>query len=710
MPAELQPEYSPVDTSRLLHYLGPQGPLAKRLKNYEFRTQQVEMARAVAEAFNSGQHFLVEAGTGTGKSLAYLLPALLWSAANRERVVVSTQTITLQEQLFRRDLPLLMDCLDITARCVVLKGRTNYLCLRKWRGYVQQPDLYTTGAELAFQARVTRWLQETETGDKEEANLDGEMEEFWPLVAADSESCPGARCTWWSQGCYLRAARQEAERANIIVVNHSLLFSDIKSDRQVLPPHRHLIVDEAHHLEDTATRHLSYEFDMALLDRSLAGAAGEGRGDQGLLKHIPDLARRAREAATTFKNLVSSLVLSLGPVRVPEYAYPLTLRITSDIRSGTEWAGLLEAGVNLGFALETLSECLGEVASDLEDLGDEDGARPVRPSAFVLRLHGVVKEHLQALDFFLEGSDPNYVSWVEETVPGGEKGRGEGEVRLYSAPVDVSSLLSEHFFQPLRTAVLTSATLTVKGNFSYLQDRLGLKETGGNDVRTLMVDSPFYYRDQVLLCLVEDAPNPRHFDPQTLSADLIPFLSELIQIVGGRTLVLFTSYQLLTLVHAQLKADCEPLGIRILGQGLDGTRTSLIEEIKSGRDCVVLGTSSFWEGIDIPGEELSCVVITRLPFSPPFLPVIEARHEHLRRRGMNPFAAYSLPEAIIRFKQGFGRLIRSAYDQGVVVVYDPRIVPGRTPYGRYFIDSLPGPEVAVGPRERILERVRAWLG
>lgn len=702
------PPLEPLSPERLVALLQPGSQLAGQIEGYEVRDGQRGMLGAVARAFDQGRHLLVEAGTGTGKSLAYLLPAIAWARSTGQRVVIATHTVNLQEQLIERELPLAGRRLP--ANTALLKGRGHYLCLKLWQEQLERP---ADAASAPLAARVASWLAQTRTGDREELGFLGDDEERWSAISAETVACPGRRCNWYDR-CFLFAARRRAEQADVVVANHALLLSDIRTGGGVLPEHRHVIVDEAHHLEDEAAKHLGVQLSERRLAAYLKGAAARlaslrhlwepqarGTGEAGARASGALAGVRAGEAAVAAAlPEADGLFERLGPWverRSGSGAYGrFTARFEPRRADDAVWADIETIAGRLAAHLEEMAAALAEAATALDPLVDE-----LRQSE-LQALATQAGEFAAACRLSVDGAD-GWVSWAE--VPQ-RRGRG-GAAVLQAAPIDPGPILAERLFKARDSVVLTSATLTVADSFGFAAQRLGL-DRDRDRYDTLAVPSPFDYRHQALLCVPHDLPATRGIEPALYAAAVAPFLVRLFRCTGGRALCLFTSNRLLRAVYAACKAPLEREGIVVLGQGLDGSRSRLAGALREPGATVVFGSSSFWEGVDIPGEALSCVVLAQLPFWSPDIPLVQARVEAIEADGRSSFEHLSLPQAVLRFKQGFGRLIRSRRDRGVAVCLDGRLVAAR--YGRVFLDSLPGPEVFSGDCDGVLRRVAGWLG
>ena len=689
----------PDDPELIVAMLGPEGPLAGVLPDYEHREPQMQMLLAVAQIQARGGTLLVEAGTGTGKSLAYLLPSLARSVRQHERVVVSTNTHTLQEQLMNKDLPGLSDWLPWGFKACLLKGRSNYVSLRRWRRYLVQPC--ADADELRFKLKVLVWLHTTESGDRSELRLHGRDEVLWTHIASDPLDCIGVHCT--AEDCYVHRARAEADAADLVVVNHALLLADAEVGGGLLPEFDHLVVDEAHHLEEAATQGLRQEVDgpglLALLERLAVRPAGtiepggllvelrkqprlgaSGEGFTSAIGHALAAAPRVRDLFTLATDRVN--------VRLSEAERrEESVRIVAALREETAWQELIVAAESASTALAALETSLRVVASAAREwLGGDEADQGVRELE-------IIRGRLQAASILILEAllqpDPNRVYWFSLVA------RHES-LLLRSAPVNVGNLLRERVYAEKRSTVFTSATLAVGGSFDYFRSRVGL----GPNVEELVLPSPFDFYHQALVCMPSDFPTPEHED---FDARVTEVVAAVASRARGRTLVLFTSHRQLRDVHEGLKHRVDLDDLLILGQGIDGQRRQLLKSFEESERPLLLGTSTFWEGIDIPGERLSCVIVVRLPFPVPTEPVYAARAERLR----DAFAQLALPQAALRLKQGFGRLIRRSSDRGAVVILDHRIL-GRD-YGRAFLEILPPASRYIGPADEIAAHVGSWL-
>jgi predicted DnaQ family exonuclease/DinG family helicase len=683
-------ERPPEDAAALTALVGPEGPFAAALPGYEHRESQMQMLLAVAQIQARGGTLVVEAGTGTGKSLAYLVPSIARAVSHRQRVIVSTNTHTLQEQLMGKDLPGLREWLPWDFKACLLKGRSNYISLRRWRRYLVEPCL--DAEELMFKLKLLTWLHTTESGDRSELRLYGKEEVWWTRVASDPLDCVGIHCT--KEDCYVHRARAEADTADLVVVNHALLLADAEVGGGLLPEYDHLVVDEAHHLEDAATRGLRQEVDgpgvVALLER-LSGALLEdlrrqphlGASDDAFAGAGPQAVTAAERVRELFRTADSWVAARLGEADRREES----LRITGALREAGGWEDIRLAGENAVTSLAALDTSLRRAVGGVRDwLGGEEPDQGIRELEMI---RGRLETALAVLEEALLKPDSNRVYWFSQV------SRAEN-LLLRAAPINVGSLLRDRVYADRRSTVFTSATLAVGGTFDYFSSRVGL----GPEIEEMILPSPFDFYHQALVCLPTDLPLPEDEEFDSAVEELIAAIARR---VGGRTLALFTSHRQLRDVHAALKQRVDLDEVLILGQGIDGQRRQLLKTFEEADRPLLLGTSTFWEGIDIPGERLSCVIVVRLPFPVPTDPVYAARAEQVR----DPFTQLALPQAALRLKQGFGRLIRRSTDRGAVAILDNRIL-GRD-YGRTFLDVLPPASRFVGPEAEVAGRVGAWL-
>jgi ATP-dependent DNA helicase DinG len=694
----------PDETASVLEY---GGPFSKHFEAYEHRPEQVEMLRAVTTALSEGQHLMVEAGTGVGKSFAYLIPAALFSIQNNTRVIVSTNTINLQDQLIQKDIPSLRKALGLDLRAAVLKGRSNYLCPRRVEviRHSGPKDL----DELRVLAKVLVWLDGNPSGDRNDINLTRPAEkDVWIRLSAEDDACTTENCLGRENGsCPFYRARQAALTSHILVVNHALLLADVATGSKVLPEYNYLIVDEAHHLEAATTGALSFKLTQYDLERMMREVGSHQSGVLGfLLSAVKDTMRpsdfaqlsqtvqRAGEMAFRLENqardFFATLQYFISEQREgrPKSQYAYQERILPSSRTLPGWDEVELAWSGSGETLRLLLNCIAEiykVASDLYADG-HDEIEDINGS--ISSIYRRLTEAENNISGLIHEPSAEMVYWIE-IQPNGNR------LSLQAAPLRVGPLIEKYLWHEKNSVILTSATLTASGDFNYIRNNLNADEADD-----LTLGSPFDYENSTLLFLAKDVPEPNaHGYQQAVDRTLI----QLCKSTGGRALVLFTSYAQLKRTSQTITGPLADEGIEVYEQGEGASPNSLLDAFKTSEKAVLLGTRSFWEGVDIPGEQLSVVVMVKLPFDVPSDPLIAARSETFE----DPFNEYQLPEAILKFRQGFGRLIRSASDRGIVVVLDRRLLT--KPYGRSFIDALPQCTLRQGNLSELPKMAEKWL-
>ncbi|NVN98173.1 MAG: DEAD/DEAH box helicase family protein [Geobacteraceae bacterium] len=706
-------------------FFAPDGVMAANLHGYEHRGEQTRMSFAVAEAFNRDRVALIEAGTGTGKSLAYLLPAALWAKRNKERVVVSTNTINLQEQLTGKDIPFLQKHGGLSFKAVLIKGRGNYLCLRKLNAHREEPGLFAD--EKSELQAIIEWSDSTPSGSIDDLGFIPK-DEVWEELRCEGDQCSRTKCRNYSR-CYYYSSRRNASSADILVVNHALLMSDLALRQQsgsnstaILPPYQRLIIDEAHHLEDVATGSLSSQVTRHGLLKLLGKLQHPRRPDRGLLPKLA--ASLLRELPDAFEEIIEPLTklleedLLLSHSRLTDLvnremdgiAFALgghlkpadagkgeqKLRLTPSVYASDFWEESLERISSLAKGLSAYASSLAKLHKMLRSLPEGPAEKL---SGQILDIKGVLgrlEGSVEAITAFV-GHSEFICRWFE--VKRGGKGVF---LKLCSSPLDVAASMKNALFDKIRTVILTSATLTVGGKFDYMGSRIGIPLLPQARVSELLLASPFNYAEQVFAGVPSDIPEPTSRDFEPAAAELI---FESLSISMGGAFVLFTSYDLLRKVYNRIASRLEAIGLSPMRQGESG-RHQLLSRFRSTTGGVLFGTDSFWEGVDVQGDALGLVIITRLPFRVPTEPILEARSEYISAAGKDPFMEYTVPQAVIKFKQGFGRLIRSRDDRGGVLILDRRVLSKG--YGRIFLKSLPDLQVTATGKQEMLDGLQRF--
>ena len=660
---------TPVAAVTIAAAFSPDGPLARALGGFEERREQRALAASIERTFAEGGALVAEAGTGVGKSLAYLVPALSRALAG-ERVIVSTHTLPLQDQLVRRDIPAVQQALGTNVRVTVLKGRTNYLCPRRWQQFRSQ---LATREEARLALKTLVWRCDTTTGDRAELNLFGGESELWPRVSADDETCDARRCGRVPGGCYLQRARDAAAKSGLVITNHALLLQDARMRGALLPPSEHLVVDEAHRLEEVATDAFGLTLDDRVVRRALDRVSRAPAVTAALRDDRAELAEALRHEIASARERGSDLLAALGSLCGPRAAED-RLRITAGVRASDErWLPVELSAERFADAVAGVVAAGDRLASRTPD--EDENAEL---ASAIVELGAIRLAIVRGIHTPRQGD----IVWLERSA--------DGAITLRVAPSHLGSAIRRGLVDPRRSVVFTSATLAVGDSFAFALDRFGIGDVA--DARAF--GSPFDYAKQAILVVATEGALPNEPDFAGETAETI---GEIGRALDGRTLVLFTSHGAMRDVAARL-GMLEESGIAVLTQGIDGSRRALLERFASGR-AVLLGTQSFWEGIDLPGEILECVVIARLPFAVPDDPLVQGRSE----RYEDPFREFHLPQAALRLRQGFGRLIRTRSDRGAVVLLDRRALLRE--YGSELIGALPGAGVRRVPREEIATTV-----
>jgi ATP-dependent DNA helicase DinG len=635
---------------RVIDILGNDGVISRTLENYESRPQQLKMAEAICDSIENEKHLLVEAGTGVGKSLAYLVPFIVYAIEKDKKVIVSTNTKTLQQQLYEKDLPFLKTSLGIDFDYALCLGTENYLCKRRLNSEFNQ-DLFDTNAQRSDAKRITEWSSVTNSGLKSELGFIP-LDEVWDKICRDSDLCLGNKCSY-KDNCFYKNAKRRERNSHILVANHALFFTNLASGGRVLPEFHAIVFDEGQTLEDVATSYLgietsntkiSYLFDSIYNPKTKKGMLLKFKNQKEKFNAIEKYLEESRIASIHFFETLGKKFGTKNEVK--------------RIRTKNIIFNYLEE------PLGSLTDSIRKLLENVKSAEEEALVRAYATKCALLRTN---------LSFIINLENYDYVYWVEVL----EK-RGGVKYSLFAAPIQIAEVLNKLLFDKIKPIILTSATLSTNNNFDFIRSRLGIKECG-----ELLLGSPFNYKENVLLYLAKKVADPSD-DFERFQKQALSHIRELIGIMQGRTFILFTSYKMLKTIYDGLKLNYQ--GINLLKQG-DQPRYDLLGNFKRNMNSVLLGTNTFWQGVDVPGKALECVVITKLPFSVPDDPMTEARMELIESRNGNPFLEYQVPQAIMLFKQGFGRLIRTKSDRGIVAVLDPRVTT-RT-YGKSFLNVLP---------------------
>ena len=739
---------TPLDVDSAARHLEAGGTLGG-MAGYESRPGQLDMLRAVTRAFNTREHLMIEAGTGVGKSLAYLIPSVLWSFTNDTPVVLSTATRNLQSQLLSSDLPRAAQVLGEDGpklRVAVLKGRTNYLCLRLL-GELMQGGWWTLSAEEQDDFKgLYEWLHTTPDGDLDDLGL----ERLRPQLSCPGEDCAGRACRY-REKCFIAKARARAQRAHVVVVNHALVLAEATcAASTLLPAYGRLVFDEAHNLEDIATDFFSYELSRPALMQLLGKLSRTTRARRGISRprgvlgtvdrQLQKAGLRSSARAEEIRELVSRAYVQIKFASAAgDVVFEVLRRLFSPAPRGTDrirfrcvpaskpgdpaatirqyslhglfadytsaqWdeGELVAAAVRFEDSLARLQGILVELGDSLDKTAAEED-QPIFGD-LATQVKGVVgafTEFILESKFVLAAADPARVYWAEKC-QGNAKAKMPSFIRLTAAPLSVADEMKKCFYDTKDSVVLCSATLRTGDKFDYMARRLGISLVEPPRVKALVATSPFDYFRQALVLAPDCLPDPSAA-PSEYAEKLAPFLLDLFHATGGRGLVLFTSYDMMREVADRTREQLDSAGFRLFVQGEGESREAMAEALRAAdRPTVLFGAQSFWEGVDVPGAALSCVVLARLPFPQVGEPIVEARGEKVAEEGGSAFRDYLLPEAIIRFRQGFGRLVRTKSDRGVVVVTDSRIVTKN--YGALFRKAIPASVHAVSSLPEVLAR------
>lgn len=698
---------TPIAPATINRVFATDGVLGRLFDGYEQRDPQVAMAQAVASALNEAHHVVVEAGTGTGKGMAYLVPAALHALERGLRVVVSTHTINLQDQLFFKDIPALTRTFDadradgntnipdVPLQYALLKGRSNYLCKRRLEDIKSSAG--ANEDETRAILKIATWATQTRAGDRNEISLFDKEQVIWDRAHASFDLCNGPGCQFFNE-CWFFHARKQAEAAHIVVVNHALLLADMVSEMPVLPAYDYVVIDEAHNLEEVATDQFGWACTANDIDDFYNALMHEGGANQaeGILSRFPTFLKGSTAGPEVYER-VSQIVQRVSPSierarihtkelydalyrvltrEAEESNYDTRLRITAATRRTQGWQAVPAIWQNVEDTFTTIAKAMMDLSSIVDNLATANVADYEVLVSSTKRLQRFSVEFPIQCGNLVSGADANLITWMIYD-------RQREVLRLAINPLEVATLLREKLFDAKSAVVLTSATLSVNGRFSYVMGRVGLESE-----HTYQLESPFDYETQALLYVPQDMPEPKDFDYQRTLEEAI--VATAIA-AAGRTLVLFTATSALRTTYNAVLERLNEHDINVIGQSIDGSRKAILDRFKSEPRSVLFGTSSFWEGVDVVGDALSALIITKLPFAVPTDPIYAARSEQFT----DAFNDYSLPQSILKFKQGFGRLVRGKSDHGIVIVLDRRVVSKK--YGQQFLASLPPTTVRTGP-------------
>ena len=693
-----------LNPKKICSALEPGGSISRRLSEYEIREPQLDLMQLIIRGFNEDSLIAAEAGTGVGKSFAYLLPALSYSTANNERIVISTATINLQEQLFGKDIPLVTSALNKKIKAVLVKGRGNYLCRRRLRDSLMEQ--FSTDDDRKQIEDISRWADTTSNGSRSDLSF-MPSEGIWSRVCSEADTCMSMRCPE-RENCFVMLLRREASDAHILVVNHHLLFADLAARRSgagytgqvVLPPYNRVIIDEAHTIEESATSFFSEEFSRLGVYRQLGRLYRKRRAHKSglllrlasFLPSVPGSFEDSLEGIIEkIRNAVDSLDEAAQQLCGTEGVFRLVPQRKEFLQNG-----LFPDFITLRKQLNSLAGIVRDLLEQVPEKSNEESV--------VWEVRSVLRR-LEAMaticSSFMEFTEkPDHVMWMEKR--GGKEGDAPFVV-FHVTPLDIAPYLAEALFEPNKTVICVSATLTTANSFNYWMERSGFAFVNGRKKLDGIFPSPFPYHSKVLLAVPENAPLPNETDYDAFVDDTV---TRLVEASGGSALILFTSYKALKSAYEAALPVLQKQDIRVLKQG-DDDRNRLLNSFLKDERSVLFATDSFWEGVDAPGDTLRLVILCRLPFRSPNDPVLEARCEAIGAKGGNPFMDLSLPEAVMKFKQGFGRLMRRSSDHGVVAVLDGRII--RKHYGKFFLHSLPDIKTCFSDMKTLLRSMENFL-
>lgn len=705
--SEEKVEYKKVNELEAGGYISQGGPLSKISETFEERPVQVELLQNIVKAFNENKIAVFEAGTGVGKSYSYLIPSVLWALVNHERVIISTGTINLQQQLCEKDIPAVEKIVGKKFKYVLMKGRQNYVCIRRLNDAVSILDLFE--GESDELKKIAEWAQSSPSGSRSDMTF-MPSENIWTKVNSESDACMGKKCPFFGE-CFVMKVRKEAATANLIVVNHHLLFADIESrlsgagydDAAVLPPYHHIIFDEAHGIENAATSFFSESVNRFKLNKLINQMYRKRKNSEyGHLCSLAVLSANDEKAQDAF-DVTNKIKLALTNVEIAAkdlLANEYTKRLFEG--SARDFGPLLVA---IGELCRSLGSFTGIIREVMDGIDEDDKDAPCYWESKVILRH--LESYVILLkNFSVWDEKRDDVFWIQKKrlPPDMIRDGADAEyITLTQTPLDISHLMNDGVFEQMASVICTSATLKTGHDFSYWMRRTGVTLAGDDRIIKGEFPSPFPYNKNMLFAVPNDAPTPDNIQFQQWVEMALP---RLIQAAAGRTLVLFTSYESLKSAHRAAIASLRSFPGRIMKQG-DDDNGKLLEAFKKENESVLFATDSFWQGVDIPGESLSQVIIVKLPFTVPNDPVFVARAEAIEKRGGSSFMELSVPEAVIKFRQGIGRLIRRSDDKGVVVVLDRRIYEKR--YGSLFIATMPECKKMYEPLSEITKRINSFI-
>ena len=702
-----QPIVNLIDAENTALYISDGGPLSEMHANFEERKVQIELLKKIAKAFNENKIGVFEAGTGVGKSYAYLIPSLIWADMNDDRVVVSTGTINLQQQLCEKDIPMAEKIIGRDIKFLLMKGRQNYICRRRFEEASAQGELFEDNTEIF--RKIRDWMTSSQTGSKSELPVQP-PENIWTRINSESDACMGMRCPYHTD-CFVMRVRKEAASAKLIVVNHHLLFADIESrlssgsyeDAAVLPPYRHIIFDEAHGIEGAATSFFSESFTRFKIMRSLNQLYRRKKNSEGgflctlaILSSNEEKIASAYDMVSCIKNDIENLETSALDLLAAEY----TMRLCE--KTARSFGPVITLSSTLAASIEKFVSLCREIMEGIDDADKE--APAYWESKILLRRLDAISKILR--DFSDWNEKDSLVFWMQKNRLSNEMVR-DGENPLYvsftETPLDIASRMNEGVFEPMKSVVCTSATLKTGRDFSYWMKRTGVSFVERERIVMGEFPSPFPYQKNMLFAVPSDAPLP---DAEMFQDWINVAILKLIEASDGRALVLFTSYESLKNAFSYVQKYVRNFKGAIFRQGSDDN-ARLLENFRNDIPSVLFATDSFWQGVDVPGESLSHVIIARLPFTVPNDPIFTARSESIAKRGGSSFMELSLPESLIKFRQGVGRLMRCSTDKGAVVVLDRRIYEKR--YGSFFLSSLPQCKTLYTELDKLCDAISSFI-